>query len=84
MPRIPQMNPQFKVQSVTTDRGRAYVRTIALNSQYFSVAAGSTLGGVRLSEYLREPQSDIIVFRLEDPADASRFAEGDIVELDRP
>ena len=85
MPRTPRMKPKFTVESVTVSRGRAYVRTTAVNSHYFSVAAGSTLGGVRLSdEELREPQSDIIIFRLQDPADASRFAQGDIVERDRP
>lgn len=79
------MNLQFKVQSVTVERNRAYVRTTALNSQDFAVTAGSNLGGVRLSDKeLREPQSDIIIFRLEDASDVSRFAEGDVVELTTP
>lgn len=79
------MNPKFKIESVTIDRNRAYVRAAIVNPKYFAVTAGSKLGGVRLSDKaFVEPQTGVFIFCLEDAADSNRFIEGDNVELETP
>jgi len=79
------MKPRFEIEDVYTELSRSFVRARILNSQYFAVADGSMLGGVRLSTLdFAELQPDIFRFRLDSVGDIERFHARDVVALTQP
>jgi hypothetical protein len=76
------MNATFKVQNVSTEGKRAYVRASVIKACNFAVSSGSMLGGIRLLPELVEPERGVFLFRLEHPADSFRVKIGHIVNLE--